>query len=182
MVLPQSRLSSGVQGRGAPEGEIFEAGEAAALGDPGIHAARIGIERRAGGGGEAGQIGFGAFAHAQGAHHAIQRQGAGAEQLGQLAGGGAAGDVHLEHALAGMQIAQRRIGIQLVGGMDAGDAIRVQRDADRGGQARYAGCAAAAGQGLPNEHAAADDGDHQEDGEEGQEAAGTAQHSVHAQR
>ena len=52
----------------------------------------------------------------------------------QAAGGGAAHQVHLEHPVAGVQEAQRGGGVLVGLGTDAGDAVLVQGDVDRGGQ------------------------------------------------
>ncbi len=75
-------------------------------GDPGIHAAGIGIERRAGVGRQGGADRPRRCARTPNIriNRSIGRWRA--EQLEEFAGGGAAGDVHLEHPLARMQEAQ----------------------------------------------------------------------------
>ena len=76
---------------------------------------------------EGGELGLGAVAQAERcAAGAVEAERDGAGELGQAAGGGAAHEVHLEHAIAGVHVAQRGGGVGIGGGLDPGDAVGVE--------------------------------------------------------
>ncbi len=69
------------------------------------------------------------------AHAAVERERCRAGDLGQPARGGAAHQLHLEHPIARVDEPQGGGGIGGAGGMDAWDAIGVEADIHRPGQA-----------------------------------------------
>ena len=72
---------------------------------------------------------------AQCAVEAVEAECGRPEQRAQFTAGGTAHQIHLEHPLAGMQETQGGRGIQIVGGVNARDAITIDADVHGGGQA-----------------------------------------------
>ena len=92
----------------------------------------------------------GAPRQAQRAHEAVGPQRRRADDLRQPARRAAAHRLHLEHAVARMQPAEREGGIALGSGGDARDAVAVEADLDRGGEAGQAARRLQPGQGPPD--------------------------------
>ena len=74
MVSPQSRLSAGSHGAGTPQVKKFWRAEASALGDPGIHPARVGFQNGAGLGGQGGVVRHCVPSQTERAHAAVERR------------------------------------------------------------------------------------------------------------
>ena len=106
MVWPQSRLSTGSHGFGRAEEQELRRAEPAAFGDPGVHAARIGLQHGAGLGGQGGIIRHGAPPQAERAHGPVERERRRTGEFRQPAGGGAAHQLHLEQPVARMHEAR----------------------------------------------------------------------------
>ena len=112
--------------------------------------------------GQGGEVGFGAAAQAEGAHEDVEPDGGGAGDFRERAGAEAAHGVHLEGAVTCVQPAERHGGVMLRCGVDAGDAVSVEQELDRGGEAGEAQAGVAARQ---REEDGRRDGDAGEQGE-----------------
>ena len=145
---PEQRVGGGPGAGGAEEDELG-GGETAAGGDVGVYAGGVGFQGGFGVGVEGGGGLGGAAAQAEDAHHAVVGQGDGAGDFGQFAGGGAAHQVHLEQALAGVQVAEDGGGVAQGGGADAGDGVFVEIYGGWGGEAGDGGAVAAGGEAVP---------------------------------
>ena len=150
-LAPQQAVDRGPRRRLAERQEL-RCDEPAPLRDPRVDAARVGVEHRAGVGVECRQFRRRRLQQAERAGQPVDRQGDRAGQLGQRAGGRAPGQLHLEHAVARVQPAERGGGVQVVGGVDARHPVAVEVDLNRCRQPRYGG-PATAGQRRPQQAA-----------------------------
>ncbi len=74
MVSPQSRLSTGSHGFGCAEEQELRCAEPATFGDPGVHAACVGLQHGAGLGGQGGVVRHRAPPQTERAHAAVERE------------------------------------------------------------------------------------------------------------
>ena len=126
----------GLPGVRFPQHQEFRRGEPPAHREQRVHAFRIGVEQVAGFGREVFQIVPRPLREAEGARHAIEAEEIGPRDLRQPPFGAAPHHLHLEHAVARMQPAERDGGVAVRLRRDARDAILVERDRDRRREAR----------------------------------------------
>ncbi len=124
-------------------------GVVAALGaDVVVHAAGVGGEDGAVGGGEGGELAFGDTGHAEGADFAVEWEGGGADDFRERSGGGAAEGFHLPEAVlsGGEALGEEEVFERL--GFDRGETAGVAMDGDGGGEGGREG-AGRLGKGAP---------------------------------
>ncbi len=133
--------------------------------EPRIDAGGIGVQRLPHFGSQRLNAGFGARLETQDPHQPVIAEAGAADQFRQPAGADPPVQVHLPHAVAGMDIAQGEIGVLLGPGEDVGNGVAVGRDLDRGGQAGQGDRAVKLGQAgaQPQPSAADADGGYEDD-------------------
>ncbi len=131
IVFAHSRLSAGCPRFRRAQHQELRRGEPALQLDPGVHAARIGLQHRPRVGRQRGEIGDRVLAQAQRAHHPVDRQRRRPGDLRQPARCRPPHQLHLEHPVARMQKPQCRGGVRLRSGMDARHPVGVVGDVDR---------------------------------------------------
>ena len=114
--------------------------------EPRIDASGIGFERLPHLRGQRLNTGFSAGLEAQNPHQPVIAEAGAADQFRQPAGADSPVQVHLPHAIAGMDVAQGEIGVLLGLGEDVGNGMAVGRDLDRGDQAEQGYRAVKSGQ------------------------------------
>ena len=116
---------------GLAQAQSLQAGQAAPFSNPRVHPGGIRGQDRFQLRRQRSIRALGMLVLAQGTGQAVHLQRKRAHDLGQTAGRCTAHQLHLEHPVAGMQIAQTRGRIGFGGGMNARDAPTIERDIDR---------------------------------------------------
>ena len=160
-----------VPGFGCPEDQGLRRAEPAARGDPGVDPAGISLQRSTRAGRQRGIVLHRPPAQAERAHGAVEAERRPAGDLRQPPRGGPAHQLHLEHPIARVHETQRRGSVDCRAGADARNAVSVETDVHRAGQAGNAHLLGARRQGKPKDTGGNDSHEQHDDAERRQQAA-----------
>jgi hypothetical protein len=170
----------GLPGLRFPQHQEFRRGEPPAHREQRVHTFRIGVEQVAGFGREVFQIVPRPLRDAEGARHPIEAQDIAPRDLRQPPFGAAPHHLHLEHAVARMQPAERDGGVAVRLRRDARDAILVECDGDRRREARDRQLLPRFGEGGVDQRHREERAEHRHDGDQSEQTGEEAEDCAHA--